>query len=142
MPKRIPIAFHNGSNYDSHFIINELAVDLKGQITCLGEYTQYGPDNKKCEICGIKYKYFDSLQKYANLKDDLIEYKCLCCKKNYQQKFDEKLKEWFFNTFFLTTTVISSFCCNEKVVILMRTWMIVKDSLKQHYLKKKIIIIT
>ena len=40
MPKRIPIAFHNGSNYDSHFIINELAVDLKEQITCLGKYTE------------------------------------------------------------------------------------------------------
>ena len=31
------------------------------------------------------------------LKDDLIEYKCLYCNKNYQQKFDEKLKEQFFN---------------------------------------------
>ena len=28
-----------------------------------------------------------------NSKDDLIKYKCLCCQKNYQQKFDEKLKE-------------------------------------------------
>ena len=31
--------------------------------------------------------------------DDLIKYKCLCCNKNYQQKFDEKLKERFFNTY-------------------------------------------
>ena len=23
---------------------------------------------------------------------------CLCCNNNYQQKFDEKLKEWFLNT--------------------------------------------
>ena len=35
---------------------------------------------------------------YSNLKDDLIEYKCLCCNKQYQLKFDEKLKERFFNT--------------------------------------------
>ena len=34
-----------------------------------------------------------------NFKDDLIEYKCLCCNKNYQHKFDEKLKEQFFNTY-------------------------------------------
>ena len=37
-----------------------------------------------------------------NLKlseDDLIECKCLFCNKNYQQKFDEKLKERFFNTY-------------------------------------------
>ena len=36
-----------------------------------------------------------------NLKlseDDLIECKCLFCNKNYQQKFDEKLKERFFIT--------------------------------------------
>ena len=34
-----------------------------------------------------------------NFKDDLIEYKCLCCNNNYQQKFDEKLKARFFNTY-------------------------------------------
>ena len=34
-----------------------------------------------------------------NFKDDLLEYKCLCCNKNYQHKFDEKLKERFFNTY-------------------------------------------
>ena len=27
-----------------------------------------------------------------------MKYKSLCCNKNYQQKFDEKLKERFFNT--------------------------------------------
>ena len=36
---------------------------------------------------------------YTFFKDDLIEYKCLCCHKNYQQKFDKKLKEPFFNTY-------------------------------------------
>ena len=34
-----------------------------------------------------------------NFKDDLIEYKCLCCNNNYQQKFDEKLKERLFTTY-------------------------------------------
>ena len=34
-----------------------------------------------------------------NFKGDLIEYKCLCCKKNYRQKFDGMLKERFFNTY-------------------------------------------
>ena len=36
MPKET-IIFHNGSNYDYHFIINELAWKLEGQFTCLGE---------------------------------------------------------------------------------------------------------
>ena len=35
--KKIPIAFHNGSNYDYHFIIKELAEEFKKQFTCLGE---------------------------------------------------------------------------------------------------------
>ena len=32
-------------------------------------------------------------------EDDLIECKCLCCNKNYQHKFNEKLKERSFNTY-------------------------------------------
>ena len=28
----------------------------------------------------------------AKFKNNLIEYKCLCCNKNYQKKFDENLK--------------------------------------------------
>ena len=34
------IAFHNGSNYDYHFIIKELAEEFKKQFTCLGESTE------------------------------------------------------------------------------------------------------
>ena len=33
------------------------------------------------------------------LKDDLIEYKCFCFNKNYQQKFEENLIKQFFNTY-------------------------------------------
>ena len=40
MPKNIPIVFHNGSNYDYHFIIKELAEEFKKKITCLGEITE------------------------------------------------------------------------------------------------------
>ena len=32
--------FHNGSTYDYHFIIKELAEDFKGEFTCLGENTE------------------------------------------------------------------------------------------------------
>ena len=37
--KEIPIVFHNGSTYDYHFIINELAASFKeyGNFECLGE---------------------------------------------------------------------------------------------------------
>ena len=36
---------------------------------------------------------------YTNSEDGLIEYKCLCCDKNHQHKFEEKLKEQYFNTY-------------------------------------------
>ena len=35
---------------------------------------------------------------YTNVKDNLIEYKCLCCNKNYKKKFDI-LKKRFANTY-------------------------------------------
>ena len=38
--KKIPIVFHNGSNYDYHFIMKELAEKFKKQFTCLGENTE------------------------------------------------------------------------------------------------------
>ena len=31
-PKEIPIVFHNGSNYDHHFIIKELAEEFKNNL--------------------------------------------------------------------------------------------------------------
>ena len=52
-----------------------------------------------CETCGITYETCDSFLEYTNFKDNLIECKYLCCNKNYQQKFDEKLKEGFLNTY-------------------------------------------
>ena len=150
VPKKIPTVFPNGSNYDFHFIIKELAEKFKKQFTCVGENTEkyitftapikkklqqlikmekklkkyiyyilqfidsarfmassllnlvnflsegihrikrkYGQIDKKCETCGIKYKYCDCFLEHANFKDDLIEYKCLCYDENYQHKFDE-----------------------------------------------------
>ena len=56
-------------------------------------------DDKKCETCRIKYNYCDCFLEYTNFKDYLIEYKCLCCNKNYQHKFDKKLKKRFFNAY-------------------------------------------
>ena len=32
---------------------------------------------KKCETCGIKYKDCNCCLEYINVKDDLLEYKCL-----------------------------------------------------------------
>ena len=53
---------------------------------------------KKTETCRITYKVSDCFLEYKKFEDDLMEWKCLCCNKNYQQKFDEKLRVQFFNT--------------------------------------------
>ena len=48
--------------------------------------------DKKSETFGIKYKHCACFLEYTNFKDSLIEYKCLCCNKNYKKKIDENLK--------------------------------------------------
>ena len=45
----------------------------------------------------MKYKYCGSFPEYANFKDDLMEYKCLCCNKNNQHNVGRMFKERFFN---------------------------------------------
>ena len=35
--KEISVVFHNGSTYDYHFTIKELAKEFDGQFNCLGE---------------------------------------------------------------------------------------------------------
>ena len=40
IPKEIPVVFYNGSTYDYHFIIKQLAEVFKGEFKCLGENTE------------------------------------------------------------------------------------------------------
>ena len=40
IPKEIPVVFHNGSTYDYHFIIKDLAEEFEGEFECLGENTE------------------------------------------------------------------------------------------------------
>ena len=70
---------------------------------------KYGNDDKICETFGIKYKDCDYYLEYKNVKDDLIEDNCLCCNKNYQNKFDEILKKRFTNTYIFSNLDINKF---------------------------------
>ena len=113
--------------------VNNLAEGMD-KIKC-----KYGLGNKKNEACRIKYKDCECFFEYTHFKDDLIEYKCLCCKKNYQKKFDGNLKsDFLIHTNFLDMITISLIYCCEKVFTHMNIWMIGKNSTKLHYLKKKI----
>ena len=43
-----------------------------------------------------------------------MEYICFCCNKNYQQMFDQKLKNWFFNTYKFSNHN------NNKIILLLK----------------------
>ena len=66
------------------------------------------------KIKNVKLVELNISIEYTNLKDNLIEYKLLSCNKIYQQKFDKKLKERFFNTY--------EFCNhdNDKSILLQK----------------------
>ena len=40
VPNEVPVVFHNGSHYDYHFIIKELANEFEEQFECLAENTE------------------------------------------------------------------------------------------------------
>ena len=61
-------------------LVNNLAEGIH-KIKC-----KYRHEYKKYETCQIKYKDCDCFLECTNFKDDLIEYKCLCCNKNYKKR--------------------------------------------------------
>ena len=62
VPKKTPIVFHNGPNYDYYFIIKELAEEFKQLFTCSGEKTekyiplQFQQKNKLQELIKMEKK--------------------------------------------------------------------------------------
>ena len=110
IPKNIPVIFHNGSKYDYHFIIKELACEFDGNFECLGENTEKyitfsvpikkRIDNKNIDIT-YKIKFIDSFRFMAtslsklvdNLTDNIHNDKCIKCKSNlcFARDINEKL---------------------------------------------------
>ena len=110
--------FHNGSTYDSHFIIKELAKAFDGNFECLGENTEkyitfsvpikkeIKNKDKIIEItCKIKfidrYRFMStSLSKLVdNLSEGLHNNRCVDCKSSldYMKTKDEKLIFRYFS---------------------------------------------
>ena len=110
VPKNIPVIFHNGSTYDYHFIIKELASEFDGNFECLGENTEKyitfsvpikkKIDNKNIDIT-YKIKFIASFRFMAtslsklvdNLTDNIHNDKCIKCKSNlcFVRAINEKL---------------------------------------------------
>ena len=70
IPKEISAVFHNGSTYDYHFIIKQLALEFKGEFRCLGKNTEKYitfsvPINKKDDndkTVTYRLKFIDSFR--------------------------------------------------------------------------------
>ena len=66
----IPVVFHNGSGYDFHIIIKELANEFRKDKKCLGENTEKNISfsvlmritNDDGEVVSCKLKFIDSLR--------------------------------------------------------------------------------
>ena len=111
-PKEIPVVFHNDSQYDYYFIINELAEEFKGKFEYLGENTEkyitfLEPIKKELKnntIITYKIIFIDSLRFMSSslsslahnvaeglhnnkcivsIKDELLTFKCLKCTKSH-----------------------------------------------------------
>ena len=117
MPKEIPVVFHNGSTYDYHFIIKDLAEEFEGEFECLGEnaekYITFSAPIKKeitkkdkkgnDKITKILYKikFIDSFRFIStslsnlvcNLCESLHNDRCVDCKSclDYVTTKDEQL---------------------------------------------------
>ena len=92
VPQEFRVKIHNGSAYDYHFIIKELAEEFKGEFECLGENTakyitfsvpikkEY--DNHNDKTMTYKIKFIDTCRfmqsKLSNLVDNLSEINNKC----------------------------------------------------------------
>ena len=101
VPREIPVKIHNGSKYDYHFIIKELAEEFRGEeFECLGENTEKyisfsvpikkEHDNDSGETITYKIKFIDSCRfmpsKLSNLVDNLSEINNKDCKTCMERK--------------------------------------------------------
>ena len=89
MPDEISVVFHNGSNYDYHFIIKELANKFEEKLECLEENTEkyetfsvsiekeitkiQKDGNKSVVTISYKIKFIDSARFMVTLLSNLVD---------------------------------------------------------------------
>ena len=79
MPKEISIIIHNAS-YDTHFILNQLAIEFKGELNCIGDSMEKSitfsvPIKKECDNKTITYKlkFIDSFRFMSDSLSNLVD---------------------------------------------------------------------
>ena len=78
--KEIPIIIHNAT-YDTHFIINQLAIEFKGELNCIGDnmekYITFSvPIKKECDnnkTITYKLKFIDSFRFMSTSLSELVD---------------------------------------------------------------------
>ena len=83
-PKEIPVVFHNGSTYNYHFIIRQLAKEFEGNFGWLGENTEKcitftvpikkelnNNNNNKAIV--YKFKFIDSFRFMSTSLSSLLD---------------------------------------------------------------------
>ena len=100
IPKEIPVVFHNGSTYDYHFIIRQLAKEFKGNFECLGEnmekYINFlvpikkERDNDKAII--YRLKFVDSYRFMSDSLSSLVDNLSGIDKKEPENKFIDNMR--------------------------------------------------
>ena len=114
--------FHNGSTYDYHYIIKELAEEFEGEFECLGENTEKyisfsvpikkeitkkdKNGNDKITKISYKIKFIDSYRfmstslsnLVSNLSEGIHNDKCIDCK-SYLDYMTTKDKQLIFRCF-------------------------------------------
>ena len=147
IPKNIPVIFHNGSTYDYHFIIKELASEFDGNFECLGENTEKYitfsvPIKKKIDNKNIdttyKIKFIDSFRFMAtslsklvdNLTGNIHNDKCIKFKSNLcfvrvmneTLLFNKEYEKEFNNELIERFANTFKFCDNDldKFIMLLR----------------------
>ena len=89
VPNEIPVVFHNGSNYDYHFIIKELENEFEEQFEYIGENTEKyktfsvpiekevthidKDGNESVVTLSYRMKFIDSAKFMASLLSNLVD---------------------------------------------------------------------
>ena len=82
VPQEIPVKIHNGSTYDYHFIIKELAEEFKGQFECSGENLLITYPKLTIRIAkhALREKISNQNVIFFGLKNNTLNYRCKECK--------------------------------------------------------------